>query len=449
MAKSPATVTLRVTRENLVALPALAPYFAFGLLSFMVAPLFLTAAADALDAGFYRNPRILAALHLYALGWGTAVALGALQQMTAVVYATVLYSPRLAKIAFVLFAAGTIGLLVGFFTFAKAAFIVAAIGLPAGTIAAVINVFNTLRTAQPTERGILIEPYVRSAVVYLIVAAVAGAALAVNLTGGGLGARWNAVFPAHIGTAVAGWFLMLVIGISYHLLTFFALVHKKFVFQWPATVRYLLHGGIALGVVGAAVRVFGPSSFGFPPAAFAAVLSAGGLLIVGIAVGLFLWDSRTVFTEQTVRRMHVVVGYVRLAHVYLALIALALAGMAVTYIFGASSGTVPVGGAVYIALGILAAAGWLSNTILGYLHRILAFFVWHNKYWGRGKEQGVPAFRDMVNVPLAWSGLIVYNMGVIATIVAVVAQQPLAWPLGAVGAGAVLASGNLVWTLFR
>src|SRR5690606_27624644 len=74
-------VNVRVTRENLVALPALAPYFILGLLSFAAVPWVLLAAAGRLDAGAYRHPLVLAAVHLYALGWGSAVALGALQQM--------------------------------------------------------------------------------------------------------------------------------------------------------------------------------------------------------------------------------------------------------------------------------------------------------------------------------------------------------------------------------
>lgn len=441
MAKGETTVNLRVTRENLVSLPALAPYFLFGLLAFMAAPLFLTAASESMQSGFYRHPRILAALHLYALGWGTAVALGALQQMAAVVFATILHSARLALIAFASFATGTVGLLVGFFAFSRAAFIVAALGLPFGIVMAVVNVLLTLRNARPTERGFLIHAYVRSAVLYLVLTVVAGATLALNLGTGMLGAAWNAVFPFHVGLAAVGWFLMLVVGISYHLLTFFGLVDKRFSFRWPAAVRYLLHGGIGFGVVGAALRGFG---WAIP----ALVSSASGLLLVATGIGLFLWDSRMVFVEKTLQRMHVVAGYVRLAHIYVGLTGAGLMGMAVV-LAGGWTGANLFGGKIYMALGIITAAGWLSNTILGYLHRILAFFVWHNKYWGRGKEPGVPAFRDMVHVPLAWSGLIMYNIGVVAAVVAVVADSSLAWPLGAIGAGAVLASGNLVWTLFR
>lgn len=441
MTNGETTVNLRVTRENLVSLPALAPYFAFGLLAFMSAPLLLTAAAESMHSGFYRHPRILAALHLYALGWGTVVALGALQQMTAVVFATILHSARLATIAFAAVAAGTVALLVGFFTFSKAAFVAAAVGLPSGIVTAVVNVLLTLRTARPTERGFLIHAYVRSAVLYLVLTVGAGATLAVNLGTGLLGAAWNVVFPFHVALAAVGWFLMLVVGISYHLLTFFGLVDKRCAFRWPTAVRYLFHGGIACGAVGTALRGLG---WAIP----ALVLSASGLFLVAAGIGLFLWDSRMVFVEKTLRRMHVVAGYVRLAHIYVGLTGAGLVGLAVVMAGGRTVADL-LGGEVYVAIGIIAAAGWLSNTILGYLHRILAFVVWHNKYWGRGKEPGVPAFRDMVHVPLAWSGLIVYNIGVIATGTAAAMGWSLAWPLGALGAGAVLASGNLVWTLFR
>lgn len=59
---------LRVTRDNLVALPVFAPYFILGLLSFLAAPALLLVAAPALESGLHRHPHMLAAVHLYALG---------------------------------------------------------------------------------------------------------------------------------------------------------------------------------------------------------------------------------------------------------------------------------------------------------------------------------------------------------------------------------------------
>src|SRR5690606_37362470 len=79
----------------------------------------------------------------------------------------------------------------------------------------------------------------------------------VNLTTGWLLPAWRATFAAHVVAAAGGWFLMLVIGISYHLLTFFGFVDKRREFRWPAAVRRLLHAGVVLGIVAASLPSLG------------------------------------------------------------------------------------------------------------------------------------------------------------------------------------------------
>src|SRR5690606_7353731 len=101
------------------------------------------------------------------------------------------------------------------------------------------------------------------------------------------------------------------------------------------------------------------------------------------------------------------------------------------------------------ALGFLLAAGWMSHTVLGYLHRILPFFIWHNRYWGRGREPGVPAFRHMIHHPTAWIALVIYNIGVAGAAISLVTSLPLMPFLWILAAGGALAAGNLLWTLIR
>lgn len=435
-------MNVRVTKENLLALPVLAPYFLLGLLSFLAAPWVLLAGERWLDGGLYRHPAVLAAVHLYALGWGSAVALGALQQMTAVVYATVLHSPRLAQAAFVPYGLGLTGLVSGFFALsrpetARPALMAAAVGLPLGAVLVVANVLLTLRTARTTARGILIRPFVQASAGYVLVAFLAGAALAVNLTTGWLAPAWRATFAAHVAAAAGGWFIMLVIGISYHLLTFFGFVEKKQAFRWPKLVRRLLHLGIGLAILAAALPSLGHGAWAQPATGFAGLLAAA-------ACGLFVWDGRGLYAPRGRERMHPAVGHVRAAHLYLLLCALLLAVLAPAPAFGLRPSATWM-----TALGFLAAAGWLSGTILGYLHRILPFIVWHNRYWGRGRVPGVPAFRGMVHRPLAWAALLVYNAAVVGVAVALVTALPAAPFLVMLGAGAALAAANLLWTMAR
>ncbi len=212
------------------------------------------------------------------------------------------------------------------------------------------------------------------------VAFLAGAALAVNLTTGWLAPAWRATFAAHVAAAAGGWFIMLVIGISYHLLTFFGFVEKKQAFRWPKLVRRLLHLGIGLAILAAALPSLGHGAWAQPATGFAGLLAAA-------ACGLFVWDGRGLYAPRGRERMHPAVGHVPRGPLVSASVRPAAGRPRPAPAFGLRPSATWM-----TALGFLAAAGWLSGTILGYLHRILPFIVWHNRYWGRGHVPGVPPF---------------------------------------------------------
>src|SRR5690606_37422671 len=110
------------------------------------------------------------------------------------------------------------------------------------------------------------------------------------------------------------------------------------------------------------------------------------LALLASAMVFFLLDYLGLFAPRPASRMYPIVGYIRASHLYLALLAAALLLVALGMLIPRLVPESPLGAlspGSLVLLGFLAAAGWLSNTILGYLHRILPFFVWHNKYWGR------------------------------------------------------------------
>src|SRR5690606_31953740 len=137
-----------------------------------------------------------------------------LQQLSPVLAGSRLYSLKLARAAFIVLVAGLASLLAGFFTFQRAGFTHAAALLPLALLLAFVNVFLTQRGAPMTRQGVMVRPYVRSAALYLLLTALAGGALALHLATGWLGPRWLAVFGPHVTFGAAGWFLMLVLGIS-------------------------------------------------------------------------------------------------------------------------------------------------------------------------------------------------------------------------------------------
>lgn len=414
---------IRVTRQNLVALAGPGPFFVFGLLSFLALPALLWTAREALAAGAYRHPAVLAAVHVTALGFGTATALGALQQLVPVLFGTAPARPAHAPWAAGIYAAGLLSLTLGLAVLSPPLLAVGAVLLPDGVLLVLNDVRKSLGPgeAQAARRA---RPFLVSALIYLSATVLAGAALALNLATGWLGDGWSWVFPAHLALGIVGWFGMLILGVSYHLLPFFGLTDKKAGTRWDRHVYRLLHAGVAAAWLGGVARL--------------SPLGALARLLWALAALLFLWDARSLFAPRARQKLQPLVVYVRIAHLYLLL----LAAMLFLSVRGLAPGLI-------IAAGAAGICGWLANTVLGYLHRILPFYVWHNKYWDRAHEPGVPTFRRMVAQGPAWLGLAVYNAGVGGLLAALAAGLSPESPLALMGAGGLIAAGNLLRVFLR
>lgn len=284
-----------------------------------------------------------------------------------------------------------------------------------------MNVWLTQRQGEATRQGERVSPFIRAALGYLGLSVMAGAMLAINFATGWLGHSWLMIFSLHMAWAIIGWFTTLVIGVSYHMLPFFGLIEKKVKPRFRSVVRFLLHGAVVTLVAAIITARLGGS--------MAPILHIAALACIVFACCGFLWDSRGLFAPRTEKRMHPTIAYVRAAHICLLLVVSLLP---------------PIwlgrwtGGTGYTVLALLAAGGWLSNTILGYLHRIVPFVVWHNKYWGRAQEPGVPAFRDMVPARFSWLGFWLYNTSLVFAILGVMGWVPVELGMIAFVAGSVV-----------
>lgn len=416
---------IRVTRENLVSLSALVPYFAFGLVSFPAMALLVLFALEPFQAGAYRHHIILAVLHTAFLGWGSAVALGSLQQLAPVVFGTELHSTNLARWVSIPYVIGVSSLVIGLIGLYPMLLVVGSVLVPASVILTMVNVWlsQSRSSVQAAQR---IRPFVRSAMFYFVLTVLAGAALAINLRTNWLGGYWLQVFPGHVTLGLIGWFGMLVLGISYHLLPFFGLTDKKERPRLTNVVLLALHAGLICAWLAGA---FTPLAWLFGPIS---------RVILALGAAAFLVDTRSLFRRRPRQKIHPLLTHVRLAHLYLAVVAIAL----LTTLFASAPKQV-------VWIGVAGVGGWLSNAILGYLYRILPFYVWHNKYWGRTAEPGVPAFRDMIAEGPAWLGFVLYNAGVLGLLIGLWLEIPLRGYALLAFSGALVSALNGIRTMLR
>lgn len=169
--------------------------------------------------GHYFHPHILAITHMAALGWGTLIILGASYQLIPVVLETELYSKKLAWLSLALFVPGLIALVYSFWVFTPG------IPMQCGAVLLLTGVIlftvNVCVTANKKKQEAIQEDFIFTACICLCLTIALGTALVFNFT--------MPIFPqgqlhflkihAHLG--LAGWFLLMLIGVSSKLVPMF------------------------------------------------------------------------------------------------------------------------------------------------------------------------------------------------------------------------------------
>lgn len=381
---------IKVTRERLLPMGVTGGFFAIGLTTLFLIPIFLWYARSQLAQGFYTDRVVLLIVHMMALGWATAVALGAWQQLS-VVALQAAGTPRFkaAWTSIVLFAIGLPLMLTGMYIGSYTGVAYGGALIVGAFIAVICTSFHAKALA---ERKSVMSSFIVGALISLIGVGVAGILLGANRAYGFLGAGHLAAFKSHLYLGPVGWFGLLIPGVSYELAPFFGITrtgkdagrgrHPRIVFTF-----------VFLGVIGGLVAAF----FGF----------AHRLLLLPLAIGylIFVCDLRAIYRKRgLVRRTPTLTG-VRASHVWLFIISLLLV-MAVTL------GSYFWNYKWNMGIGWIVALGWVTNAIIGYLHRILPFLFWHHRYWGKEKDEIKTRFPDMVGVNLGRRGIWLFNAGV-------------------------------------
>ncbi len=350
------------------------------------------------------HPHIVTLVHLYVLAWGTSVALGAVRQLSVVLFQAPAVGPSgRGWGALFLHTLGVIGLLAGMMS---VRFEYSAVGglLILGAIG--LSIIDVLGAVRRGERRSLVIPFLAGALLAMVGTAVVGVLLALNRVGGWLGDVRTVTLAAHLYLGPVGWFGLLIPGVSYELGPFFGLTRggkDKGIGRYERVVALLLLVGLVGGFAAAVAGAYHPA----------------WLLPLVVGYALFLYDLRGIFRARPiVRRTATLVG-VRAAHVSLALLAAML-------LVGIARPDLWSDGRWLTTFAWIALAGWISNSVAGYLHRILPFLAWHTRYWGAAKEEIRTAFQDMVDQRLGRWGFYLHNAGV-AVALAGVWGLPLLW----------------------
>lgn len=403
-----------------------------GILALFAAVGWLIVRPDIL-ATYHYNQYVIALTHLVVLGWICTVVMGAMYQLVPVALETRLHSERLAKWQFVFQVVGVTGMVWMFWVWN-----LKQVGHFGSVLAlgVVLFVYNLVRTLLKVPRWTLVATAVTAALFWFSLTIVVGLSIATakctydsaeqlsptSVLGAmihglrsvaGFMARFDQIsaMHAHAHLGGVGFFVMMIVGVSYKLIPMFTLSEVQSHRRAAASIA-LLNVGLAGSFMTILLR--SPWKLAFT------LLMVAGLAVYG-------WELRAMLRARKRRSLDWGLKYFLTAVSLLAplaILALALSwpGLRLTAFTGQLENL----------YGFLGLVGVISFAILGMLYKILPFLVWFGSY---GKEIGrsqVPALAVMYSEKWQIAGYWMFLSGLMTTSVATVAANPLGVRAGCV-----------------
>lgn len=378
--------------------------------------LVLLVARPDLLAGYHYNQYVIAATHLFVLGFICTIVMGAMYQLVPVALETRLHSERMAQWQFVFHVIGVAGMVWMFWRWdlKQVGHFGSAVGVGVGLFA-----YNIGRTLRRVPRWNLVATGITSGLVWLVGAVMAGLAVATakctydsTATLSPANPLWAAlkalqgiasfvnrfdplgVMHAHAHLGVAGFFLMTIMAVSYKLVPMFLLSDLQN--QRRARLGIWL---LNLALVGLFVTIALRSAWKL---AFA--------LLAAAAVALYVIEMRAILRARKRKVIdwglrHFVTALGLLGFVTVLGIVLAVPALPATE-FTAQLET------VYGFLGIV---GVITITILGFLYKIVPFIVWYHSYSRHVGRHRVPSLADLYSEKLQIAGYWIFLSGLALT----------------------------------
>ncbi|RTH11833.1 hypothetical protein CSW43_06145, partial [Thermus scotoductus] len=302
-----------------------------------------------------RHPLGLAGAHLFLLGFGVGVLLGAMHQLLPVVLETPLYRPEWGYPVMVLWSLGVVLLASGF------AWVPSLVPWGGGLVLVALlffayHVYLTFRQAPRWNRVATALAWV---VFYLVLTPFLGLLQA-------LSQRYGFYDPErltwHLLAGLGGVFLLSILGVGYKLLSMFTLTHGV-----DERVLGLLLFAANLGFLGLAMG------------------ERLGYLLLLLSYALALYDTWRILKNRMKKALDIGVRHYLLGLLFLGLALLALP-------FN------PVWAALWFAL------GFVGLVVTGMLYKILPFLVWTHRYAPRAGKEKVPLLKEMLPEGAGYGG---------------------------------------------
>jgi hypothetical protein len=400
------------------------PFLLSGPLGLAAAHLLLVAQAGQV-AGSYGATATLAVTHLLVLGGVVATMMGALYQMTPVIFVARAANGRLGLAQGALYTAGWMLMVAGFLHRDPPLLALGGTGVVLAVLLFLAIIGGVLRTATQWDTA---GWYILTAFGMLLVTVGIGLAFALDWRFG-----WFPIPPhllaVHVHLGGVGWLTLLIMGVSYRLVPMFAIA--------PAPTGKLARGN--LGAMIALLALLATALLADAPRMIVSAIAWG----LAAGCGLYLFDMARLYRR---RRRRVDLTMVAIWGALACLGAAALLGaLWSTGVPARRFGATPW----LLTYGYVAIAGWCGLAIGAHLTKIVPFLVWLHRYGNGMGRRPIPLLRDLLPRRAAAGAIATYATGVLTTAAGFLSdRQPIIRAGALVAAlGAIGLFGALVFVL--
>jgi cbb3-type cytochrome oxidase subunit 1 len=389
-------------------------------------------------ATYHYNQYVIAATHLFVLGWICTIVMGSVYQLVPVALETKLYSEKLAWCQLFFHVVGVGGMVWMFRIWNMTNLAHFGSMFAMGVI---LFVYNMARTLGRVPKWNVTATAVAAALGWITLAITAGLVIAAGkcdydaafeksppafvaaiLHGlqsvGKFALRFDAVsaMHAHAHLGLVGCFTMLIVGVSYKLVPMFAISEVQC--GRRALVSILL---LNAGLVGSFVTILtrSPWKFGFA-------------LMICLALAIYGWELSAILRARKRRVLDWGVKY------FLTAVAMLLPVASVGAVLawpGLPKNTFT--GQLENLYGFLGVAGFITLAVMGMLYKILPFLIWFGRYSRQIGRARVPSLADLYSASLQRFGYWSYLAGLAVTSGGILCGRESAVRLG----GCLLALG--------
>lgn len=342
------------------------PHFIYSTVSFLALAIMLVFSSDSL-AGHYFQPSILAMTHVAVLGWATMIIFGALYQLIPVIMETSLFSEKLARINFWIL--GT-----GIAVFATSLWLSSfRLLMPIASIVVLLGFLlfslNIIITSIKAEKREIQTWFIGASSMWLFLTGLLGTLIVFNYRYHFLDQIHLHYLKIHAHMGMAGWFILLIMGVGSLLLPMFFISHKlnkkKMILAF-----FLVNTGLA------ALSLdwwFTGGSKLIP--IYGLVISGGILSFIS-----FIYDS---YKKRMRKKLDIGMKFSVLS--MMLFIAPIILGFIASLRF---SQNIQLLNRISLLYGFAFIMGFISSLILGQTYKTLPFIIWLDKYKDRiGKEK--------------------------------------------------------------